>query len=374
MKKVFSFLLCLIFCITFSINIFAYTVDDVRDLLGKNRVDMTFTQEEISTIIAQYNAIERQNAILRLFELGKEINLNNSNEEEYNSLLSEIEERQQYFSIVFQSGESILTVFKAKSELESSLHKLSTFRKNGFDITVEFIDNDWAEKYFEVQEMLRNLGEQFDIGDVGYALRCPIEITFQLTGLYGNKLNEKTQDSIVFHNGIDLYAGEGNNVLALWNGVISNIYQTDKDGMVVEISHGEDLKTIYKHLKNVIVEVGESVKQYDIIGTIMRFDFGEKSHLHLSVFLDGEYVNPIYLFGNKGLYALREYVSNTSGNYGALMEVESNFKNIPDNHMSESKENGGVSINKPSGGFNKSNFLNEIHKNEIEDLEGEMSP
>ena len=47
-KSMFAFLIFLL-CFNFSTNVYAYTVDDGRDLLGQERVDDTFTEAEIAT-------------------------------------------------------------------------------------------------------------------------------------------------------------------------------------------------------------------------------------------------------------------------------------------------------------------------------------
>ena len=52
-----------------------YTVDDARELLGLQRVDELFTEEEKRSIIGNYNKIELQNIAARVNELGEQIEL-----------------------------------------------------------------------------------------------------------------------------------------------------------------------------------------------------------------------------------------------------------------------------------------------------------
>ena len=97
MRKVFLyFLVCLQLISLLSVNAFAYTVDDVRDLVGKQRVDDKFTAYEIETVITQYNMIEYQNQTLKMFELGKEIDIDSKLIEEYARLEKELEECQSW--------------------------------------------------------------------------------------------------------------------------------------------------------------------------------------------------------------------------------------------------------------------------------------
>ena len=96
-------------------------------------------------------------------------------------------------------------------------------------------------------------------------------------------------------------ANLGDPVGALWNGIVSAVYTSDSGGNVVEIMHGKDLRTIYMHLNEFKVKVGDNVKQYETIGLAGSTGNSTGPHLHLEVYLDDILLNPILLFGTKGV-------------------------------------------------------------------------
>ena len=90
MRRIFSCLMVGFLLVSlFSVNVFAYTVDDIRDLVGKERVDDRFTQEEMDMVIQQYESIERENMMLKMFAIGKEIDLDSGLIAEYDALEDE---------------------------------------------------------------------------------------------------------------------------------------------------------------------------------------------------------------------------------------------------------------------------------------------
>lgn len=107
------------------------------------------------------------------------------------------------------------------------------------------------------------------------------------------------------HKAIDFIAGEDNNVYAVSNGTVSNVYTNYLEGTAIEISHGNGLVSIYKSLdKDVKVKVGDKVSAGDIIGQVsesMAQELNTGAHLHFEMTSNGVKVDPNnYLdLGNK---------------------------------------------------------------------------
>ena len=329
------FLVCLQLISLLSVNVFAYTVDDVRDLLGKERVDDKFTQSEINAVISQYSSIEALNQTLRMFEIGKEIDINSELIAEYDRLEKELKEAIDIFANHFQGGSPLSEVLASKSKVESILHKIDSLRDLGMEIDVEYIPNVWTDKYEEVQEVIAEMNSFYDIGEVGEQMRVPYVGRFTIYSPFGTRLNMFTYDSIEVHNGIDFLMEIGTAVRAQWNGVVSKIYTTETGGKTIEISHGNNLTTIYGHLGDIYVVVGERVNQYDRIAKTGNTGEMVKPHLHFGVMLDGEYVNPIYLYGSKGLNAFKTYASTFASSNLEAQRLENEIKEGPSKVVEE---------------------------------------
>ena len=106
----------------------------------------------------------------------------------------------------------------------------------------------------------------------------------------------ETLDQYMTHDGVDLAAPAGTNVKTCASGTVTRIEQDDRYGMIVEISHGNDLLSLYGNMaKDGLVELGEVVSCGDIIGKVGKTSTLEASgaeHLHFSLKLKDEPVDP----------------------------------------------------------------------------------
>lgn len=367
-KKLCLFIILLYFISSFWMQVYGNTVDDVRQLVGKDRVDEIFTNEEIHTIIEQYELIEQSNMYLKLFEIGKEININADLDAQYQELELQLQDARDELATVFQTGQPLISVLQKKSTVESILHNIDSLKDRGYDINVEYTPNVWEERYYQVQDIIKEMGTYFDIGQVGNGLKGPLDNSFKIRKSYGFHLNE-SEDAVEFHNGIDLYTSSNTFVFSQWNGVVSRVY-TDNEGFYnIEISHGTNLKTIYKYLKSVDVSVGDEVFQYEYMGVAGdNSNIDGVSYMHFSIMLDDEYINPLYMYGSMGLQAFKEYVSNHPDEYTVYQEVEqgivdtSKSDSTKEEDMEIKSETGLILGSEVEGGFNSSLFYENIEK------------
>ncbi len=333
MLKIFKLhiVLILLLCMVLPIStVYAYTVDDVRDIVGKDRVDDIFTESEIAEIIDKYNEIERANLIAQMFEMGKVIDVDSESEKEYLALDKEINSLKEQLIVEFKSGNIVTEVMSTNTKLDSALHKLDSIKEKGVMIEVDYIENKWTDDYMKVQETVEKMEKDYEIGRLGEGLRSPVYGGFFITSPFGYRIDPITQTELTFHSGLDLSADLDEPILALWNGVVTGVYESETGGKTVEITHGEGLVTQYLHLNSINVNIGQSVRQYQVIAG--AGSTGTRStgvHLHLVVELDGEKVNPIYLFGNSGLNAFKTYLSYNPERNRDLYEVERNIKEKP---------------------------------------------
>jgi murein DD-endopeptidase MepM/ murein hydrolase activator NlpD len=89
-----------------------------------------------------------------------------------------------------------------------------------------------------------------------------------ISGVYGSQriLNGKPRWP---HYGIDIAAKQGTMIKSSGNGVVTmaedDLYYT---GGTIIMDHGHGISTIYSHLENILVSVGDQINQGDIIGTV----------------------------------------------------------------------------------------------------------
>ncbi len=98
------------------------------------------------------------------------------------------------------------------------------------------------------------------------------------------------------HTGIDYAAEKGSEVQSVWDGVVTRVYKDKLWGSCVEITHSEDLKSVYKNLASKIpVKKGDKVKKGQMVGKVGKsaaVESRETSHLHFEIWQGGVAINP----------------------------------------------------------------------------------
>lgn len=86
------------------------------------------------------------------------------------------------------------------------------------------------------------------------------------------------------HNGIDLKAKAGTQVLAISDGVVKLATTAESNnGHLIEITHASPISSRYHHLDKVLVKPGQQVKKGDVIGTVGSTGLSTGPHLHLEI-------------------------------------------------------------------------------------------
>ncbi len=94
------------------------------------------------------------------------------------------------------------------------------------------------------------------------------------------------------HMGVDFDGRPGDPIKALTDGEVVLAHDLYYAGRSVFIDHGHHLFTVYFHLTDIEVEVGERVEAGQRIGTVGATGRVTGPHLHLGVRVQGRYVNP----------------------------------------------------------------------------------
>ncbi len=97
------------------------------------------------------------------------------------------------------------------------------------------------------------------------------------------------------HKALDIVSDVSNNVYAIASGTITNVYTNYLEGGVIEISHDNGIKSLYKSLDSVSVKSGDYVKQGDVIASVstsMARELNTGAHLHFEMFENDISVNP----------------------------------------------------------------------------------
>jgi len=94
------------------------------------------------------------------------------------------------------------------------------------------------------------------------------------------------------HQGIDIGAPHGTNVVAADSGTVITSTYASGYGNYIVIAHGNGFTTLYAHLSSRSVSKGDSVTKGQLIGCVGSTGNAKGAHLHFEVSINGRRVDP----------------------------------------------------------------------------------
>lgn len=139
----------------------------------------------------------------------------------------------------------------------------------------------------ERKKLAAEQGRKYD----GGIFTWPAPSYTRISDEYGSRMHP-TLGIEKFHNGIDMAAPGGSPILAAYNGKVVAADYSSSMGNYIMIDHGDSLYTIYMHASALYVSKGAEVSKGDKIAAVGSTGRSTGNHLHFSVRLNGNYVNP----------------------------------------------------------------------------------
>ncbi|MDR1748780.1 MAG: M23 family metallopeptidase [Spirochaetaceae bacterium] len=112
-----------------------------------------------------------------------------------------------------------------------------------------------------------------------------------LTSSYGIRKNPVT-GTVRFHEGIDLAAPVGTNVVAARSGMVKETGYDAVYGNFIILSHDNEMESLYGHLKKVLVNRNQSVAAGYTIGEVGSTGQSTGPHLHFEIWIGGAARDP----------------------------------------------------------------------------------
>jgi murein DD-endopeptidase MepM/ murein hydrolase activator NlpD len=119
---------------------------------------------------------------------------------------------------------------------------------------------------------------------------------------------------IRFHYGMDFTAPAGTDIYATGNGQVVAVVPAQRGfGKHIIIDHGFGYTSLYAHLSNFNVRVGQKVQRGDIIGFVGNTGQSLANHLHYEIKLNGVNVDPVNYY----------FEDLTASEYERMIEIAS---------------------------------------------------
>jgi len=120
----------------------------------------------------------------------------------------------------------------------------------------------------------------------------PLRVRTYIASGFGTRRNPFGR-GYEFHDGIDLPAWYGTPIYATAPGRVIESGWSKIYGYYVKVNHGYGYQTLYGHMSKILVERGQRVKRGDVLGRVGSTGRSTGPHVHYSVYIRGEAVNPL---------------------------------------------------------------------------------
>lgn len=301
-NKVLYSILCLALVLLYiSLPVSAAKTDDLRELIGGSRVTEEAYIKEMKQIIYYYNSMERKE---QLFELMKGLG-NEKEASDYEDLLKKMSVSVGKFIKDFKAAKSPEVLLEDYNDIYTLLKKINavsvadTISPAIYTTNVKNIE----DLYRYALSVKKSVDDNTEIGIIGEELLPPSGKDFQILRSFGENKIILSEPTIETSNGITMSVRMNSEVYSQFNGVVESV-QITEDGYSVVITTGKSIECTYSNIRNVKVKNGSKVKQYDVLGT------ASNNNLVFSVKLNTVFINPLYLYGTKGITAYEKWMAS----------------------------------------------------------------
>lgn len=165
---------------------------------------------------------------------------------------------------------------------ETKLNRDSSKKYQNVNVKPSKIDSELRKEIEAQDKFSLTLGNKNNGGISGYFFFSPVK------GMITHSFNMAAG-----HYGVDVAAKENEFIKATLDGTVVFSGWTANDGYVIQLQHGNNLMSVYKHNSDLTKNVGDHVKAGEPIAIIGNT--GESStstHLHFELWYNGTPVNP----------------------------------------------------------------------------------
>lgn len=127
---------------------------------------------------------------------------------------------------------------------------------------------------------------------IGGVMAWPVPGYTKITSEYKMRVHPIT-GVYKLHTGVDIGAPTGTNFIAAADGVVTKAGYNSAYGNMVIIDHGGGISTLYAHGSEIMVEVGQNVKQRDTVLKVGATGYATGPHAHFEVRINGNPVQPL---------------------------------------------------------------------------------
>lgn len=159
------------------------------------------------------------------------------------------------------------------------------------DIKLPFISSKNKEKVITTSY----INSENDVETVPIELSVPISSPVEkgiITSRFGKRIDPISGKEKI-HYGLDICAKNGTPIYAVMPGVVEKAENSPSFGNILILNHGNNIKTLYAHCKELKVSVGNNIKRGQniaLMGNTGHYSTG--THLHVELIINDKKYDP----------------------------------------------------------------------------------
>ena len=183
---------------------------------------------------------------------------------------------------------------KVNSQIGTKTAQVEAYEKDikAQEDKIKQIEAEIKRQEEEARKKAEAAGQKYNtvsIGNIEFIWPCPSRS--RITSGFGGR-ESPTEGAYSNHQGIDIGAPTGSNIVAAADGTVTISTYSYSAGNYIMLNHGGGVSTVYMHCSQLLVSAGDTVKQGQVIAKVGSTGYSTGPHLHFGVRLNGSYVNP----------------------------------------------------------------------------------
>lgn len=189
-----------------------------------------------------------------------------------------------------QKKEVDTTINEKKGELDSKAAQIGNASNEQSDYEKQLEEQEKLLDEIEEQIARAAKPDTYQGSATGFIWPCP---AYTRISSYFGPRPQPVPGASTDHKGVDLAAPYGSDILASAAGVVTTSQYSSSAGNYIVIAHGNGISTVYMHASSLLVSVGETVEQGQVIAKVGSTGYSSGNHLHFGVIKNGTYVDPL---------------------------------------------------------------------------------
>lgn len=203
---------------------------------------------------------------------------------------------QQKEGVVIRQNEIETLIANKKVQIEEFQTNIATQQAaiDEYEEELKFQEELISQYEAEIKEAKREilLENGISISYNGEKLTWPCPSYTRISSPFGWRIHP-TLGVNKFHNGVDMAAPKGTDILAAFSGEVVAATYNSTMGNYVMMNHGNGFYTIYMHASKLCVSPGDIIIEGEKIAEVGSTGRSTGPHLHFGVRKNGEYVDPM---------------------------------------------------------------------------------